>query len=411
MSVALTAIKGQYSDRLRDWKIVKLFAVFGTAALGLLVGISPAPAQDFDLYTTGAPPDLSGNFVRPFEPIALSRPGGAASNPQVTSRKSSTVIVWVENREGRGAIRSLLLGDMRLQPEPYLKAIADVDAGTADCSSPVVVIDPVSGRPAFAWVESAKGENAIQFREDGSAPVTIWHSGNLLEFPSLEFDAQGSPYIAWSELIGGRSEAYAALRDANGGWATHNLSVALRPYDILPRVFGNAQGADLYWYSINGSDAQLNHSIIAGSGFSAGAPAGLDGIPAFRLPHLYRTGDDAKVGALWLEPTDAGEVYLDLDPRNVESATPQVVGRIGDVPALASVSNDATATKVWVERDGSASSTIVAQKPSSDHALREQVAGAVADPVIAVSDGWMHICWTVEDSQSGDKTLWYMRGN
>jgi hypothetical protein len=371
-----------------------------TAAFLMLAGSGLAMAEDTALLP------LESRSIPGFQPIPITSQQFLAS-PRLVARGDQTILVWVQqDEEGRESLRSLKLADQRQQDYPIARLIAQ-PAGEGEQFSPVVALDTAGRKEAWAWLSYDGMEQLLSVKSGTDSPFVLARTEGVIDFPAIEFDEAGVLYAAWSIQNGGRSEAWAAWKPTESEWQGRRLSSGLRPYELLPHLFRNSTTADVYWYSIDGSEIAL-HGARLSPELSEVLTHQVEGfIPAYRLPILFRPLPDRAPGALWIEPLDDGEVYFAMDPRSPVYPAPTIVGELGAPPALAAVSNDASAAKAWVLRQPPLT-TLVAENPHGQP-IMQLVDGSVVEPQIAVSQAWTSLAWMERDPATGLATLWFMR--
>ncbi len=332
----------------------------------------------------------------------LSETDGGLHSPQAASAGPLTAVTWVErDNTGRERIRASVLHDSQTIEgrSIFLSGTVDQEQG-GDGAHPAVAVAPGGGEVLVTWVETAGEENRLWVSRNGASGELVYTSPGLLELPGAAFDGEGTPYITWTEILGARSFVHIAVPDEDELWNASPLSVTERPYDVLPQIFGNEVGAEVYWFSIEGSDFVSRLAFAGQTGVIETTTRELADIPANRLPTLYRVTDRQLLGAYWLEQYEGGELYLDLDPRTVEGSEPAVLGNLDHNPEQANVSPDNFASKIWVEdAPGEDGKNILVEIPWG--ALIEFPAGeSVREPVVSVSGGWVHIAWIERDGDT-----------
>lgn len=338
-----------------------------------------------------------------YEEAILSEAPGSLHSPQAASAGSTAAFTWVQRASnGRDRVWGAILHDTESLVPPESVSPRPIDTATHGSGAyPAVSVSPVGGQALFAWVENGPEESFLWISRNGEEVERVYRSGGTLELPALGHDGEGTPYLSWSEVIGGRSSVHAAAPGADGEWNVFQLSVSERPYDVLPRIFGNEVGAEVYWFSIEGQDFVSRVAFIGRTGVIESATQELMDIPANRLPILYRVTEEQLLGAYWLEHYEGGELYLDLDPRFVEGSGPVPIGDLAANPEQPTVSSDLHGTKAWVETaSGEEVKSLLVEVPWGP-IVEFPVDASVREPVVTVSDTWVHLAW-VERSPEGD---------
>ncbi|MBI1292545.1 hypothetical protein GC173_15105 [bacterium] len=374
--------------------------------LSLLALTSTAAAQPGAALVDGDA--LKVRSIRSFEPLALTR--SLIQSPRLVSRTDRSLLVWLEpDDSGRDRLFSLSLRDERQQDYAVDRLVAPVDAEFGGHSTnPAVALTDDGRTAAWAWLTTDGARQDFFVRRENGSMSTITSTEGLIEFPSVEFDGGKRLYAAWTQQLGGRTEAWVAWDNGEGAWTTRRLGQSdAASCDLLPSLFGRKDGAQLYWYSITGSEIDLRTASIDPALGEFVSQREETDIPAYRLPILFRSASGRTPGALWIEPVDGGEVYMALDERRADFPNPVVVGEIGVPPALATVSNDPSAALGWVERKGE-SPIFVVENPHGEP-IRQPVGKGVSDPLLSVSRGWTNMAWLEQDAESGLSTLYFLR--
>jgi len=342
-------------------------------------------------------------------PIALAPASAAARAPRIKSVGGTTAVSWIETLPGGDdALKVSILFDA-LAPTVGSPLMFTMDvAAASSLGESDVAVDPATQRPAVLWIGDSGSETQVRFASPGVTPEIVFRTQRFLEIPVLDYDAFGNAYAAWTEVDGGTSRLHAAVRPAGGAWSTMALSDASRPYDVLPQIFGNAFGAELYWFSMS-DDEVLAHLVMLDTlGVSADRRGTLSDVPANRLPTIYRATEEQSLGFLWLEQGTDGETYFDLDPRYSPEANPGVLGLSTSTVAEPAVSDDASAKKTWLETGADGEHRLVVRQGGGEE-NRLAISRTAREPVIAVSPKWTHIVWTEENLLDGVGSLYYLR--
>ena len=154
------------------------------------------------------------------EPLALAPASAMARSPKVKSLDFTTAICWVESgEEGNRRIRNVVLKDGRVSSAQLLAKTRTISkdsiGGAADLD---LSINPEDNQPGIVWIRSIDDGNSVIFGRRQGDPVEVFSSSNVLELPVIEYDGEGNPYVAWSEIAGGQSRVYAARLDDQGNW-------------------------------------------------------------------------------------------------------------------------------------------------------------------------------------------------
>lgn len=345
------------------------------------------------------------------EETVLSEAQGGLHSPQAASAGPLTAVTWVErDGSGRDRVRASILHDGQALGgwETYLSGTVDAENG-GNGAHPAVAVAPGGGEVLVTWVETGREENRLWASRNWADPELVYTSPGLLEFPGVAFDSEGEPYLTWSEVLGGRSFVHAAVTTEDEEWETFPLSVSERPYDVLPQIFGNEVGAEVYWFSIEANDFTSRVSFIGRTGVVETTTQEFVDIPANRLPILYRVTEEQLLGAYWLDQYEGGELYLDLDPRVVDGPQPAVLGNIEQNPEQATVSADNHASKAWVESPGADGGKLLLVEIPWGGLVELPVGGSVREPVIAVSGEWVHLAWIERAGEDATLRLHYAR--
>ncbi|MDK2972628.1 MAG: hypothetical protein PWP23_2383 [Candidatus Sumerlaeota bacterium] len=236
----------------------------------------------------------------------LSDPPGACQDPVIDAVGDDAIVAWKSLYEGRSRIFAV----RRINRDwtfPY-----PVDSSLdGDCLDPVVRFAP-GGDPGIAWVRREGETSFLEFAPPAGFPATIAKSALRMESPSLDFDAAGTPVLAWTESEAGRYLVMTARRDAEGKWVRERASTSPDAYDVFPQVFGTPVPS-VCWYTLGEQDFSLTGVELAPGGWVPFAPPTSELVPANRFPLLYGTGTTP--GALWVEPLSDGEIVVAWDPR------------------------------------------------------------------------------------------------
>ena len=344
-------------------------------------------------------------------PLSLAPSSASARVPRLESGGFQTTLSWLETGpEGETRVRNLLVNDGRLphgNVEARIRNLSEKPVGQV--SELDVALSPGTSNSASLWVRQQEDGSALTIRDRRQdSSETIFQSDGLLELPVLEYDSEGKLYAAWSEISGGQSRVYAATRSEDGDWISRDLSATTRPYDVLPQIFAAKQGAELYWFSIDEDKVLARMADLSASGFEGDTVRSLGSVPANRLPILYQTGIEGQLGAFWLEQRETGEAYMDLDPRATDTATPLPIGDLDASPEQPAVSDDPYACKVWIESTPEGGRQLVAESPFREDLIRVPATRTTREPVISVSDNYVHLAWLEENLEAGG-SLFYLR--
>lgn len=340
-------------------------------------------------------------------PYALAPVEAAARSPRVKSLGPVTTVCWVEKAGEGSAIRNIVLKDGRIAKQGLASSIRTIsDESMRTTADLDVTINPLDFQPAVVWLESGETGDSIRFGTRHGETETIFASESMLELPVIEFDSEGNAFAAWSEISGGQSRIYAASRTEANEWTARVLSDAARPYDVLPQMFSEGKGVDLYWYAIDENEVFARRASLAPGEMGGTMVTSLGRIPANRLPVLYRATEEGLLGAIWLEQNETGETYHDFDPR--DSDGPRVLGKPESTIQYPAVSDDLYAAKAYIQVTGEGARMLVAESPFSASGIHRQMPRTTGDPAISVSDNWIHLVW-VNEGLDAEGSLFYWR--
>lgn len=342
--------------------------------------------------------------------IVLAPGAAAAQSVSVHSNGFSTAIAWVElDGHGHSVLKTTRIGDGLTNRRKLAAETRTLDGGgSAVISDPDVAVDPQTGSAAVAWIRKTPEGDALMLAVGGAPPELVASSIRPMEMPSLVYDAEGTPYLGWTEIDGGQSLVMAASRE-DGRWHQALLSSGDRPYDVLPQLFADDDSAEIYWYSIEDLNVTTRVAVLDGEGAAEPEATNLGFIPANRLPRLYKVAaPEPLLGALWVEQVSDGEATMDLDPRRAEGNGVERLGTPGRDPRHASVSTEGDGLKCWIEKRANGSRSLVVASAWGEVARRD-VPESAGQAVVSATENWIHVAWIEEGNEAGRGSLYYWR--
>lgn len=341
-------------------------------------------------------------------PITITLGEELIHSISLRSNGASTTAAWVESQLGQpDSIHFLTFPDGPLVDLPSLEIIR-APGRHGLILTPDFAIHPQTGIPAFTWISEGESGSRVYFAKAGEEPTIVFTSVGALEFPVLEYDNQGTAHITWFETSGGSSHVYLARRDGRGGWGAFPVSHGGNSYDILPQLFPREAGVDLYWFSILGGETITQKATYTPQGLSHSTPP-LEHLPLNRWPVFYNLEGFDLLGALWLEQTPEGEIYFDLDPRNVPNPSPVPLGDPSAILTQVSVSVDPYAAKSWLELVPDGQDFLYAFNPDNGVEIYQPALAPIFESAVSSSDAWLNLLWLEEDVESGLLLLRFTR--
>jgi hypothetical protein len=158
--------------------------------------------------------------------IGISNSGGSAAGPSVAIAPDGTVYVAWENFADRSQVHIRRWIDSTWQEVGLGSASGGgISQSSGDAAEPVLAIAP-NGRPYVAWYDNQSGDSEIYVR---SWTGSVWQevgqgsaggrgiSGNSghSETPSIAVNADGVPYVAWSDYESGISNIFVRTWDGS----------------------------------------------------------------------------------------------------------------------------------------------------------------------------------------------------
>jgi hypothetical protein len=346
-------------------------------------------------------------------PLQLVPAGADVQSLSVDAGEYFTVAAWSESvGEERSRVSYIVLRDGRLHTGRAAPEARSFDLATVGRSDEVTVrYNRAKASPGFAWVHAEGDTHTLQFAEGWqpealASQALITATTNPIEMPSLAFDRSGSPVVAWTEVIGARSEVFAAVR-SEGTWKIDRLTTSARPYDLLPQAFGLEAGAEVFWYGLEGDVFLTRKATVTAEGVTHEEEAGLAGIPTEWLPTLYHTRRSTVPGAYWMRPTENGQLVQRLPARPGARGIEEPFGRGITRQLRASVSRSDHAPMAGLLTDGAL--WWIAVEDRGAMAFTIPVENQYAVPALARTQNAWHLFWHEDASEGGDGSLWYLR--
>lgn len=342
-------------------------------------------------------------------PLTLALSEDSLHSLVMRSSGPTTAMAWVESSyDGPDALHFLEIGDGPLAeiPEP---GSLDLPAGSF-VLNPDLDVHPATGAPAFTWVGEEADGSRVYFAMPGEPAQVVYSSGGSVEFPVIKFDGEGAAHLAWFENVGIHSRVFLARGEADGEWTILPVSEQERPHDLLPQLFRQDVGVELYWFSVMGGETVTRRGVFTGAMLERSASP-FEQVPPNRWPMLYRPGTAETLGAMWLEQTGEGEVYFDLDPRIDPPGSPNALGTGAVKVSQVSVSEDPWAAKSWIESTADATASLYAVRPGRDVEVRLEPSAPVVESTVSASQGWLNLLWVEDDRESGLLLLRFHREN
>lgn len=340
------------------------------------------------------------------EALQLSSAGQAIAHPALASRSFSTTLAWTQAAsDGVPRLHQVSLMDGQMDAARAPQRVRPVDPETPGADSwPAVAYDPMANRASLLWIRQHQRASRLLFRTPQGPTETITTSENVLDLPALVFDEQGTAYAAWTETAGAVTQVRSAVR-TDAGWEAVDLGASEGRFSLFPQPFGIEQGAELYWYEMAGGNFQPRAALLQPAA-AATALAPPSELPATRLPLLYKTEAGA-LGAVWMEQTEFGELYLEAAPQPDGSYEFREI-RGGDTPiAQITVGTGGAPEKAWIENPSLDSSILVLETAAGQQ--RFPVPPSADEPLLSQSANWRHLAWISEDLETGKSTLYYQR--
>lgn len=342
-------------------------------------------------------------------PLTVAVSDNALHSLVLRSTGSFTTMAWVESSYDQpDRLRFLDISDAPLTEIPETGTVALPDHPFI--LNPDLDVHPEGGHPAFTWVGEGPDGSSVYFALPGEPAQVVYSSASTLEFPVVKFDREGTAHLSWFENVGIHSRVFLAKEQPTGEWMVFSVSEDQNAHDLLPQLFGLEQGVELYWFSVLGGETVTHRGVFAGDTFERN-PSPFEQIPPNRWPVFYRPGTAESLGALWLEQTEAGEIYLDLDPRHDPPGSPAALGPAEMTISQVSVSEDPWAAKSWLQEAPGAPGELYGVRPGRNVETRIAPEGAVLESTVSASEGWLNLLWVEDDLESGLLLLRFHRAD
>ena len=245
-------------------------------------------------------------FVFAQEPVLqerISDSGSGCSNPCIiVSKTDDTFAVWqgVKNSRSRIFFRER-------KGKIWTQEILLDRSESGDNTDAGIALDE-QGNPYVVWSLADAEISSIQyaFRLKGewiySQPLREIKDKNC-EFPCIAIErGTNRTFVAWQEGRGSQYAIYCATQDSSGRFVPVQLSrQGAQGYNVYPEIF-IAPSPVITWYGVNDSNFVLRVALfnMQTEKWMRYDPAGLENLPANRLPFLM-TDADGILHAVWYD--------------------------------------------------------------------------------------------------------------